>query len=326
MKISKYFMVAAASIMMFGCAKNDENNGPHFDGPIALSLKIVDPSAASKAAVPPTAQGVQLQYDNVEVKLNATSGDKVNEWVSIPEDELAEYTFWNVEGPTSIEVRINGGAASYSELTNLENLRPENMAVYGVATADAFTRTGVEMHEDKQYDVYKATVEVKIPVARLEISGITHLDGGEACEYSALKLDQLDILHVANATEYPYTTATGDELLSELIGVDFLTTATTPADGNVYAFNICAGKPVLRFNFTGTTKDGAVTEQARYAVVKTINGNADYSFVPGNVYQITKVEIADEDITSDPTGNTLVAVNVEVHVQPWTIVETTVDF
>ena len=50
------------------------------------------------------------------------------------------------------------------------------------------------------------------------------------------------------------------------------------------------------------------------------------SFEAGKIYQVTAVEIADEDLSSDPTGNTLVALTVYVTVQDWTVVNTTVAF
>ena len=63
MKISKYLLVAAASVMLFSCAK-DDNNGPKFDGPVALSIKIAAPELNSKAAVDPTT-ALAITYDKV---------------------------------------------------------------------------------------------------------------------------------------------------------------------------------------------------------------------------------------------------------------------
>ncbi len=345
MKIGKYLMVAAASVMMFGCAK-DDNNGPKFNGPAAVSINVVD--LVSKAT-PSTGQSIEIVPDEkgYEVKLNATSGEKVNEWVTIPADQLnGEYIFWNVEGQTSVEVRVNGGKPNYTSLDGLANLTPANMAVYG--KTETFTRTDVIEGEGanagKQYDLYTATVEAKIPVARVEISGITHVDEAEKeCDYKTLTLNNIEFVGVHNAANYPYTTATGNVTLAAatdeaLLEYNFLAEGegaggydVYPTDGSCHAFNMfqtqMGENTLLRFDFEGESKDGAIIAGSdRYAVVKTINGEENFTFEAGKVYTITDVQIADGDITSDPTGNTSVAVNVIVTVQKWTVVPTTVDF
>ena len=345
MKISKYFMVAAASIMMFGCAKED-NNGPKFDGPVALSIKIAAPELNSKAAVDPTAV-TMITYEKVKVKLNAASGDNVNTWVELDAEQVDPsgegYTFWNVDTPESVEVSINGGAESYEGLTNFEGKAATEVPVYGKSSK--FTFVGTATNNGTQYDEYEITVDAKIPVARLELSGIRHKAHEEVkdCKYSALTLDKITIMDAVAAGSYNEetnvfdgTAATTKDLEEsvealETTGNDFLAAgAVFPVTGKCYAFNMFSGMPKVRFEGVCSTKDGVLTGALRYAfVTKFVNTTTQEeitTFLPGNIYRMTSIEIPDDAYTSDPEGNTLVAVTVFVTVQPWTVVNTTVEF
>lgn len=347
MKISKYFMVAAASIMMFGCAKED-NNGPKFDGPVALSIKIAAPELNSKAAVDPTATAATtITYEKVKVKLNAASGDNVNTWVELDAEQVDPsgegYTFWNVETPQSVEVSINGGAATYNDLTAFTGVPATDVPVYGKSSN--FTFVGTATNNGTQYDEYEITVNAKIPVARLELSGIQHKAHaeGKECKYSALTLDKITIMDAVIAGVYNEetnvfdgTAASTDDLEEtvealETTGNDFLAAgAVFPVTGKCYAFNMFSGMPKVRFDGVCTTKDGRLTDASRYAfVTKFVNSDTQeeiISFLPGNIYRMTSIEIPDDAYTSDPEGNTLVAVTVFVTVQPWTVVNTSVEF
>ena len=345
MKISKYFMVAAASVMMFGCAKED-NNGPKFDGPVALSIKIAAPELNSKAAVDPTTV-TKITYDKVKVKLNAKSGDDVNTWVELDAEQVDPsgegYTFWNVENPQSVEVSINEGKESYTDLTDFEGKAATEVPVYGKSSN--FTFVGTATNNGTQYDEYEITVNAKIPVARLELSGIQHKAHEEVkdCRYSALTLDKITIMDAVAAGSYNEetnvfdgTAATTKDLEEEVealetIDNNFLADgAVFPVSDKCYAFNMFSGKPKVRFDGVCTTKDGMLTDAPRYAfVTKFVNSDTQEeitSFLPGNIYRMTSIEIPDDAFTSDPEGNTLVAVTVFVTVQQWTVVNTTVEF
>lgn len=325
MKISKYFMVAAASIMMFGCAKNDENKPNLADeGPVALTINIADPQLGSKAPIDPsTGATVELDYDAIEVKLTATEGGF--DWTTINVVDLKDgeaegtktYTFYNIVGATKIEVRINATDDTDYEDLEIYKVPAKDIPVYG--SSSTFTPTG-ETAEDTDgnlYNLYETEVNVTIPVARLELSGITHEahDGGvdDKCMYTSIQFDGIDILADASA-EAP--------LVSETVGADFMT-GVFPVAGSCYALSFKAEMPVVRFNFT--TNDGD-----RYAVVKafkTEGGETITKFVAGTIYQVESMVITDENLTPDPTGNTAVAVEVTVSVQNWNVVSgVTVEF
>ena len=324
MKISKYFMVAAASIMMFGCAKNDENKPNLADeGPVALTINLADPQLGSKAPIDPsTGTTVELEYDAIEVNLTAEQNG-TNGWLSIPVASLVEvegtpsYTFYNVVNPTKIEVRINATDDTDYEDLEIYKVPAKDIPVCG--ESGQFTPTGTTATDEdgNVYNKYTTTVEVKIPVARLELSGITHEahNGGEGdeCMYTSIQFDGIDILADASA-ETP--------LVSETVGADFMT-GVFPVAGSCYALSFKAEMPVVRFNFT--TNDGD-----RYAVVKafkTEGGETISKFVAGTIYQVEDIVITDENLTPDPTGNTAVAVEVTVSVQNWSVVSgVTVEF
>lgn len=323
MKISKYFMVAAASIMMFGCAKNDENKPNLADeGPVALTINIADPQLGSKAAVPGTT-ATELDYDAIEVKLEATSGGF--DWTTIPVTEFVNNdvegtktkTFYNIVNPISIEVRINADdQTKYEDLNTYKNTLAKDIPVHGSSSEFTYTGEAVK-NEGVSYNLYETEVNVTIPVARLEFFGITHgthAGGDDVCMYSSIKFDKIEILEDASS----------EALLSEEFdpALDFMTGSYPTEVNHCYAFNIFPSMPMVRFVFT---VDGSET---RYAVVKAFKdeGGNIATFEAGNIYQVKDMVITDENLTPDPSGNTTVAVEVIVSVQKWSVVNTTVEF
>ena len=324
MKISKYFMVAAASIMMFGCAKNDENKPNLADeGPVALTINIADPQLGSKAV--PGTTATELDYDEIEVKLEATSGGF--DWTTINVTDLKEgeadgtktYTFYNIVGATNIEVRINAdNDTDYDALETYKGIAAEAIPVHG--SSSTFTPTG-ETAEDGGifYNLYETEVNVTIPIARLEFSGITHEVhtnvGNDVCMYSSIEFNKIEILENASA-ETPLLFEEFDPAL------DFMTGSYPTEENYCYAFNIFPSMPMVRFVFT---VDGSET---RYAVVDSFKDEKGeiVAFEAGKIYQVKDMVITDENLTPDPSGNTTVAVQVIVSVQEWSVVNTTVEF
>lgn len=323
-------MLAAAGLSFAACQKNVDTN--KIEGTVALTINVATPS--TKALVPGTQDGTQIaltygEAGNVEVKLTADAGG--TEWVKVPEG--GKYTFYDVVGPKNVEVRINEGAASYTNLDALKDLTPATMKAYGSSTE--FKLEGTIEKDGKTYDRYTTTVTANIPVGRIEVSGIKHKahDEGKECIYSELKIEGLYFDAAATTPNTPanvdFASATEGLNKATFTG-DFLTT-TFPTGGNVAAFNFfpSTAMPVLKMVFTGTTKEeGGLDNARRYAVVKAYkaNGTPLTTFEAGKVYRITDVTIADDDFTGDESGNTTVAVEVTVKVQQWTMVDTTVEF
>lgn len=340
MKISKYFMVAAASIMMFGCAKNDDV-APALEGKVALTLNFVSPTSKAVGSGTGGEDGVDkipVGYSTFDVKVTGSTPADYADQGTVLADGWQQFAAGStptvyVEDPTLVEVRINGGKNSYAfgDLNGLQNTAATAMAAYG--STGKFTREsgGTTEVGGVTYDLYRADVTLSIPVARLEVSGIQHVDNGEKCEYSALSLDNYTVRGVPSKVSYNagFAAATGTENFIETIGVDFLTGETYPtAKDNVYGCYILPTKaPMLQFVLTGTI-DGFITDGTRYATVKTINGipYENFSFEAGKIYRITDVQISDDDMGSSEDGETAIALKIHVDVDDWDIVDTTVEF
>lgn len=321
-------MLAAAGLSFAACQKNVDTN--KIEGPVALTINVAAPS--TKAITDGTAgdnnSTIDIATATVEVKLTATNGG--TDWTTITG---STHTFYDVENPTKVEVRINNGQETYTDLTALKDLTPANMQAYGASTD--FTFAGTTENEGKTYDKYTTTVTAQIPVGRIEVSGIKHKahDDGKQCVYSVLQIEGLYFDAAATTPNTPanvdFESAT-DGLNKAIFTGDFLTVPSFPENNKVAAFNFFPSDamPVLKMVFTGTTKDGKLTGATRYAVVKAYkaNGTPLTAFEAGKVYRITEVSIADDDFTGDESGNTTVAVEVTVDVQDWTIVDTTVEF
>ncbi len=344
MKISKYLLVAAASVMLFSCAK-DDNNGQKFNGPVALSLNLVAQNGVNSKAFTDATEGdnggaIELEYTSFDVKLNAAQGGSTD-WETVQVADISDKIWYDVVDPVSVEVRIHNGQETYTEITALKELEPANMMAYGKTNAADFKLTSTTNYNGTTYDVYTATVNVAIPVARIEVSGVKHIGHDEGtCEYSELTLDgvYLDKVAATNVKfDYPYTTVVAGADWTwetaangwnyEISGTNFNTSGTVyPTDGSVYAFNIFPTEmPILKFKFTGKIDGVMEVAEPRYAVVTSYNNAEDFTFEAGKIYRITSVEITDEAISGNDEGN-VIAVNVNVEVADWTIVDTSVQF
>ena len=341
MKISKYFMVAAASIMMFGCAKND-NNGLDNSEPVAFSVKIVKPEALTKATgnfTEADGEGNILVCNNVTIRLKNAAGGTIQAAENVILDDLADdtYTFWNVEKPASVEVSINGGVESYENLDAVDG-EPASMPAFGKTTSITYeglkaydaTLAGNDAGEaGMSYSNYVATVNVRIPVARLEMGGIKHVVGEGGPLFNNLTFLSVEVRNATVAGEYSVGNsvfeAVGENVqnLTDEVNEDFLTEGVVfPTTGcYVYNFFVSADKqPEVAFNFS--TLNGEETVNL-YAVVDHFvdgDGSEIANFEAGKIYQIKKIEIEDSDLSTDPSGEDAISVTVTVEVKEWEIV------
>lgn len=339
MKISKYFMVAAASIMMFGCAKND-NNGLDNSEPVAFSVKIVKPEALTKA----TGNFTEADGDGILVCNNVTitlkkEGTAIATAADVDLDNLSDdtYTFWNVERPTSVEVSINGGVESYADLTSVSG-EPASMPAFGKTTS--ITYEGLKAYDETlagndggkegmSYSNYVATVNVRIPVARLEMGGIQHVVGEGGSLFNNLTFLSVEVRNATVAGAYSEDNsvfeAVGESVqnLTDEVNADFLADgAVFPTTGcYVYNFFVSADKqPEVAFNFS--TLNGEETVKL-YGVVDHFVGTDSQpitAFEAGKIYQIKTIEIEDSDLSTDPSGEDAISVTVTVEVKDWEIV------
>lgn len=282
---------------------------------------------------------------NYTVRLTAATGSATK---TVTADDIRNgvVKFWGVKGPTKVEAWINDGdtkATGTTPIDELQGIAPENYPAYG--SSDAFNLTGkTETNEGKTYEMYSTSVELKLPVARLEVSGITHVDKGGSCSYGELTidgiyLDKISLTDGGAIVDYcmpAIMDADGQTVITpapvlwdQIASASFLTpgavwpAAATPAQCYNYYFYPNANQiPVLKIYFANAKHANDPTQvysQPRYAMIKSYNGDPNFKFEKGRIYRITGIELEDDNIIGDEEGNTLYGVNVTVTEASWTI-------
>ncbi len=361
MKFSKSLLWAFAGLGLFACSNEEVvPEGGSMDGNGVVEVKIVTPNSMSRTLVDATPgnNGDKVQVKGtMSIKLTAGTGT-ATQTVELDGKGTGTTTvkFWGVQNPTKIEAWVNDGD-KVGDGTSIINASapamqamPEAIPAYG--SSETFTLTGrMETNEGKSYEMYTTSVAVKIPVARLEVSGIkhvTHPTSDEAtCKYNTLTIDGIYLDKIlatkgaTSVTDYKYPEVVGGEgvtaipapILWDEIDGNFLTpNAVWPADSEqAYAFNFypdAAQMPILKIYFaTATASDNKnPVTQPRYAVIKSYNGDPAFKFEAGKIYRITDVTLSDKNIIGDEEGNNQYGVDVTVTEAQWTIVDTTAEW
>lgn len=287
---------------------------------------------------------------------------------SASEESATILKFWNIAVPEKLTASINGGVANYKsvDLSTLQ-VASANAPAYGETTS--FTKssdtdgqspnldedndtkedgTGTEQGAEdgdatKVYEMYEASVTMAIPVARLEVSNITHVKHAgteeDQCIYTELKADgaYLDG-YTTQGSEYKGTSfpnsvgiagdfsfdgihGTGDKsgLIDELEEPLSFMAEQTLAGPFTYNFYANGTNPVFKLYF-GTAKGTNIIEP-RYAMVtkyKDADGH-EVTFQNGHIYRILSATLYDKNIIGDEGGNTLFGVEVTVEEATWTL-------
>lgn len=388
MKMNKFFMLGLAGLAFAACSNEEDavnNSFPEGTGVVsvklinpALSRTITDPTGGTAGTTTIAIDGdltVSL-YEASDVTGGVPNEGATPKTITIAADEVSNTTalkFWNVTNPGLITVSINGGEKSYASTaieTAALQCAPASIPAYGETTG--FTLTGdtdspviadddeteegaVEGDQYKTYQLYTASVDMAIPVARLEVSGITHVTHAGApddvCEYTTLTIAgaYMDNLYTKGGTysetDDKYSDATvlqnycwdedgdlgtgidavlKDAILGEESARSFLT-GTWPAEGDAFAYNFYAGSenPVFKIYFDTSVGSGDPRPAPRFAMVtKYVDADGDeVTFENGKIYRITKAELADGNIIGDEGGNALYGVVVTVTEATWSIVD-----
>lgn len=377
MKFSKSLLWAFAGLGLFACSNEEVVDNTQLpDGVGAVTINIVSPSM-SRAIVDGTTDTSVPVTGNVTISLEATTGSGS---IDLSTEELAEQssvTFWNVKEPKKITVSMNGGKASYvGEAPTIFTSAPAGVPAYGEVGQNAITlssttsspgkegganyETGANSgDENKTYQLYKASVTLAIPVARLEVSGIQHITdthAATACAYNTLTIAgvYLDNVYATGAgvtyasgafpcatgapTDYSYDgthgTGTAAILKDAATVTDFLTANQTWPEtaGKAYAYYFygadgAGNLPIFKIYFNQSeAKDATHPLPApRYAMITSYkqtaeNGGAQITkFEPGHIYRITSAKLTDENIIGDEGGNTLYGVEVTVEEAEWAV-------
>ena len=342
--MNKYFMLGLAGLAFAACSNEEDatSNATLFpEGNGALSIRIVNPVAATRA-VAGTTQNVTVTGP-VTITLEAGNGNKtINLTAEQLEDAVGdqpkeEIKFWNVQNPTKVTVSMNNGAATYSTVSITEDYMQSvaNVAAYGETTDfvaaglgtpdlddDIYEEGATGDDEGKQYEMYKATVQLAIPVARLEVDGITHVQSHITtpvdCKYATLSIDGVymdnimpngaDVTLPTSRVGYKFPGDTGetaegiDAILSEAItdGTSFLVDASWPTvEGQVYAFNFYAPTTEQATAFTTQDQKNAINPQFKI-YFKSATGKGNNVIAAPRYAMITKYRAAGSTNPADP--------------------------
>lgn len=334
MKMNKFFMLGLAGLAFAACSNEEEVGNQFPEGTGAVTVKIVSPAmtkTVEEATDEADGETIPVKGD-VTITLEAESGDqtinlKADELAAIPE---AKVTFWNVTSPTKVTVSMNGGKDSYTGVAptafSAYSSDPASIPAYGETeaitltadtgkpnlnndndgTGDKSEQGATDDDKDKTYQLYAASVQLAIPVARLEVSGIQHITGEHTagtegnCAYSELDiagvyLDNVyatgnNVVYANGAfpcvsgidpTDYSFAgapdTGTGGRaiLKDDAVSTDFLTEdGIWPETGKAYCYYFFGAKdtenlPKFKIYFDkSTAKDSSKPLPApRYAMI-----------------------------------------------------------
>ena len=369
MKLTKsLFMLCAAGLSLCAC-NSDENLNQLPDGVGMVEVKVYSPE--TKATTTGSPDGTIEVTGPITVTLYATfvgSDGKTESPVTaaVVLDGTNTAKFWNVKNPSKVTASVNGGTDTYAATAiNAAAMQaaPASIPAYGEASPslsnnsqspdlkrDEGEKVNANKGDDsKTYQVYTANITMKIPVARLEVSGLS-LESGS--EYTSLTLDgvyldkittngptwNIDGFKTFTSTPIDYAFAAGEgtgieAILKDPVGENFVS-GTYPATG-VYAYNFYGApegtttsdlnaetyNPSFKMYFSTGTKNPDNVIYPRFAFIKRFKDDEGNTVVlkNGNVYKITAAELVDANIIGDEGGNTLYGVEVTVTEASWTV-------
>lgn len=381
MKMNKFFMLGLAGLAFAAC-NNEENvvDNSQIKGAVTINIKAPALTRTSDATQGDDGSTVLVEPQEGQNVVISLTDNNDTYTISLDKDQWNagnQVTFWGIENPQSVTVSMNGGVATYDavDINTLQQM-PVAIPVYGSASSADFTTDGTSevpnsyddvdaehqkgsegYDKDATYQMWQVTVQLEIPVARLEVSGIAHAHvlpaDADDCKYATLKIAGV---YLDNAKKtgagtrmdvYPAEGAgTGTEIafLSEMItpAEDFLHGGTWPAaiddKAQAYAFNFYGAteqekeaatsddakkalNPKFKIYFTDATGNGELVSTPRYAMITNYRDTDNNPLVleNGYIYRIIRAELSDENIIGDESGNTLIGVEVTVERASWTV-------
>lgn len=361
MKMNKWFMLGMVGLAFTACSNEEELGNGNIEGAGMVEISIQSP--ATKSVQTGTTGNTVIVGRTITVEVTHQNGTMTQtiERNQNDVDGTTEYTvkFYNVINPTKVVAYCNDGKAVYEDediaITDPRlQMEPQSIPAYAEATLSAADINGeMENTEDgKVYQRYTKTLALQIPVARLELKGVKHVDEDASCKFATLTINGVYLNNIyaaknaATATDtYSWNESsteggTNFPILYDVVGTfgtgeDFKNGTAFPTEtGKAFAYNFFAGEgkelPELKIYFnsaTASSADDPVT-QPRYAIVKSYK-NADgaiQNFTPGTIYRITNVELDDKYIGPNESGETVYGVEVTVEEATWSVTDITADW
>lgn len=353
MKLTKSLLLMCASLGLFACSNEEiPGNGSKIEGPVDIAVKINLPSDLNTKALSEPTRGdsgseKDVDIESITVTLNADKGENT---VKLTGDELANLTttFEGVENPHFVSVKVN-----YTDEYSFD-LETANTTYAGLkAPMDGKSDDFISTEEGK------ATINVQVAhkLARLEFSGIQHVDNNNECIFTQDITIEGSFLQDAGIPVTKWEDFKNENLWDKFSG-KFLTNNVYPADNKCTAYNIEGdSKPIftLAFDNVKYTPEYEAKEQTvwvgthGYAIVDKykitnvsnftreeiekfgityVQGQDEYEitkFPAGYIYTVTSLEVPDEAIKSTINGNG-VNITATINVTPWTVVNGTVEW
>jgi|GEM_PF-1203348 len=386
MKLKSLIMFSAAALAFAACSNDEDvNGGIKGDATVTVNIQNAVTRALEQPTTGTNKDKFPVEINSLVINLKAGSGDQSSNNIatSVTDGENqwknASYTFENVRDPQSVEVIING-------CTALSGLKLADVVKTGLA--EPLYDSSNNFQQGSNANEYTVTLQPEHRLARLQFSGIKHVDEkvdseeSANCSYETLTLagvflnnvqtteGETTVKSVANTTKEQagqvwnevkgWTDApVWDEITD---GSTFLTDQNGwPRDGQgeeeatfdqCYAYNIFpAGVgeevttlPKFTVYFTNakikTDVIDVVKSDYRFATVAkyVVEGSTDglegiasdgrtiETFKAGYIYNITGLEIDDNDLGPTPTGGEDVKIIAKVEVLPWTLVNGKVEW
>lgn len=358
MKTLKSLFMLCAGLSF--CACNSDNDNVFPEGAGIVEVQIVPPTVATRATINDLTSNDANSLKvtgTYTVKLTANEGSGSKTWTFGQEN----VKFENVVGPKKVEVVVNGTIDANGGLAAMSLEQVNTDAMEDATKVPAYGET-TSFSLDAADKLYTASVQMAIPVARLEVGAIdftgsefqklqvvgVYLDnlrtvGGTYSEadkyFSANATPQIkDYYFNVSETLYGKDTDNENELpyvLGDAANVD-LVTANLPG---IYAYNFYGAtpgtgtideetysdNPQFKICFSAAQLNNEANAIPRYAMITKYKSGDDYiALENGKIYQVTAAALIDDKIVDDEDG-VPVEYQLEVTVEEaaWQIVPVT---
>lgn len=348
MGMNKFFMLGLAGLAFAACNNEEVIDTAHQNG-ATVTVRFVGDAITRTLETPTTGDNGQtfpVEVNSGTITLTAQAVDMPSHQISGSLDGSSEYTFTGVRAPESIEVVVNEGTEGNMSLAD----------VYNTGLAEPLYGKSSTFVQDSEGN-YTVTINLERRLARLQFSGLKFTTEGSS--YTALTLDGI-YLNGAVKTENGSDKAIADNIgawetvktwtdapvYDEINAVVIGTGAQTgpwPSNDQCYAYNIFPASgtdnlPKLTVCFSGAAQDNVTGSEYRYARVAKYKlegekGNLEgidengyiTDFKAGYIYNITGLILEDGDLGPTPDGEG-VTLTATVTVEPWTLVNATVEW
>ena len=372
MKLRKGLFMLCAGLSLCACSSDDETSVLDKEG--AVEVTIVPPVAARSLTEGSTGNDNKIKVTG-DMYVTLTYGEGGNTTVTkkiASDSQSKSVKFWGISKPKSVSVTMNGGIESYSETsitakstktqsyvdeagtshsdTNISfdmQATPSNIPVYGI-TGDFTLTSDIETNNGTNYQMYTASVELVIPVARLEISVLRQ---NASTLFSAMNLKGIYLDNIKStgdgnySIDYKHPTDESTSAQNQTTALLYdtndpviaFTNQNTIAPNNTqyYAYNFygwdgnietkdSAENPEVKLYFTGVTavQGQPAVPANQYAIINQYKNTNDQviTLQNGKIYKIVEIGLADTNVGPVESGEDIAyAVTATVVEAVWDI-------